>query len=376
MKSRLSNGILNRLILLIFIYLFLVGCFGFLTSNFYVSYKNYQLLDMIYESDDVNEIIKNANDMGFVVTTSNAPSTLMKPEEIIEVIDGYAVVRTPTSIELIGDTVIQFTINPNIIDDFTLLLFGFVLFTTLVFIMVVFVIYFYMQKRVIIPANEIVNLISSKDSNYKFKYDDEFLIIKTELEIKNKRIQSELELKNEIMKAITHELKTPLAKISTILYLHKNQVDGYKTIEEAESIVNDIVITNEELINKTLAHFNDNIADGIVTVQEELDSLLYEYKEISLLISKTYKNDIEIKSNFLVAKFVITNIMSNAYKYADTYIEIKIDGNKIIVTNDYSKNISKKGNGLKIVYKLIESKNIELKTFYTQNTYEAVITFN
>lgn len=376
MRSRLSTGILNRLILLIFMYLFLVFCFAFLSTNFYVTYKNYQLMDVIYEAEDVHEIISAANKAGYVVTVSNDIPHISNEDEVLTVIDGYAVINNNDHIELVGPQVIQFNINPYIVNDFSKLLLAFIAFTAIVFLIIVLLIYFYMQKRVIVPASEIVNLISNKNSDYKFNYDDEFLIIKTELEIKNKRIQSELELKNEILKAITHELKTPLAKISTIMYLHKNQVDGYEVLEDVEEMINEIITINEELINKTLSHFNDNIADGVVTVQEEIDSLVSQYMESGLIINKLYVKDYEIKSNFLVAKFVIANVISNAFKYADKYIDIRIDGNQLIVSNDYTKNISKKGNGLKIVNKLIENKNIDVNYFYSQDVYEVVITFN
>lgn len=377
MRSRLSTGILNRLILLIFMYLFLVFCFAFLSTNFYITYKNYQLMDVIYDADSVHEVIEAANDAGYVVTVSNDITHMNGDDEVLTVVDGYAVVvNNNGDIELVGPQVIQFNINPNIISDFSKLLLAFIAFTGIIFVIIVFLIYFYMQKRVIIPASEIVNLISNKESDYQFNYDDEFLIIKTELEIKNKRIQSELELKNEILKAITHELKTPLAKISTLVYLHKNQVDGYAVLEDVEEMINEIITTNEELINKTLSHFNDNIADGVVTVQEEVESLVNEYMESGLKVNKMYVRDYEIKSNFLVAKFVIANVVSNAFKYANSYIDIRIDGNQLIISNDYTKNISKKGNGLKIVNKLIENKNIDVNYFYSQDVYEVVITFN
>lgn len=376
MRSKISTGILNRLVLLIFMYLFLVFCFAFVSTNFYVPFKNYQLMEVIYASDDVKEIISTANASGFVVSVSNDVVHIKTEDEVLDVVDGYAVIMSEEKIELVGPQVIQFSINPAIINDFSKMLLVFIIFTAIVFVIIILLIYFYMQKRVIKPASEIVNLISNNESDYQFTYDDEFLIIKTELEIKNKRIQSELELKNEILKAITHELKTPLAKISTLMYLHKNKVEGYEVLEDVEEMINEIITTNEELINKTLSHFNDNIADGIVTVQEEVESLVSQYMESGLTINKMYVRDFEITSNFLVAKFVIANVISNAFKYADKYIDIRIDGNQLIISNDYTKNISKKGNGLKIVNKLIENKNIDVKYFYSQDVYEVVITFN
>jgi PAS domain S-box-containing protein len=144
-------------------------------------------------------------------------------------------------------------------------------------------------------------------------------------------------MKSEFISLASHQLRTPLSAIKTYSHmlsdgymgeLNDSQKQSLKTIISASNRMNELIST---LLNIT------RIESGTIAVNTrslKLDEVIEEIipelklmadaKSINLHVDKVGKESTQIKTDSLIVKEVVTNLVSNAIKYTPEEGEVKV----------------------------------------------------
>jgi len=160
------------------------------------------------------------------------------------------------------------------------------------------------------------------------------------------------EVKNDLLSNITHEFKTPIATISTVLEAMKNfnALDDKAKSEKYLGIANSQVTKLNEMVEKILetATLNQEklaLNKCPVNITELIESVIEKYQFINSDKTFNYKNNIE-NTVLNLDKFhfenAIGNIIDNAVKYGGNIISIEINS----TNNGVEILIKDNGNGI------------------------------
>ncbi|MCJ8328194.1 MAG: ATP-binding protein [Campylobacterales bacterium] len=236
-----------------------------------------------------------------------------------------------------------------------------------IFLIIAFFITYRISKRIKIETNNILNFLvdlSNKKNKNKIKSDFtlEFYTITRYLNTMSNRLSkrdkqkskqnAKLKLSNrqkdEIISAISHEFKNPIAIISgytqTILededlpkeiknkFLHKINSNANKMT----SIIDTLRLSLQLEEGKQKLNFRNN---NIKKMCEEIISdLKAKYKHRKIIIKGS---DLELEVDKILFNIILSNIIENALKYSEDEIIISLDKNEIII-EDFGIGISEK----------------------------------
>lgn len=236
-----------------------------------------------------------------------------------------------------------------------------------IFLIIAFFITYRISKRIKIETNNILNFLvdlSNKKNKNKIKSDFtlEFYTITRYLNTMSNRLSkrdkqkskqnAKLKLSNrqkdEIISAISHEFKNPIAIISgytqTILededlpkeiknkFLHKINSNANKMT----SIIDTLRLSLQLEEGKQKLNFKNN---NIKKMCEEIISdLKAKYKHRKIIIKGS---DLELEVDKILFNIILSNIIENALKYSEDEIIISLDKNEIII-EDFGIGISEK----------------------------------
>lgn len=228
----------------------------------------------------------------------------------------------------------------------------------------------YIYSRIIsepiLKINSIAKEIAKKNFNQKLNYsgNDEFSELSRsintmsenledtilDLEVANKKLKIDIEKekaqdrkRRDFLKAISHELKTPITIISGQIEGMIHNIGKYKDrdkyLKESLDKVNDLSLLTEEIIN--LSKYEEGMELKINKFN--LNNLVLDilYNRGYLIHNRNLKiKFIEIKDVFIngdkdILKKVISNIITNSIRYSkeNTEIEIEIGSNFFRVKN-------------------------------------------
>lgn len=214
------------------------------------------------------------------------------------------------------------------------------------------------------------------EHDYTFKINDEVNSLIKSVEYMRKEINSKEEYKTNMYQSLSHELKTPIAVISSYVEAVNDKVVSYEeaidTIDEEIKILSKDVNKILELNKLNYLKESNEIKDEKIDVTDLLNDLVKKYKlqrrDVEWRINVEEENI--LRGTYDIWKLVFDNIFGNFVVYADKCIEITIKNNTLEFYNDgdnieddlikdvftqYRKGIKGKfGLGLSIVKKSVE----------------------
>ncbi len=413
-ESKLSKEITQLIFMLVVVYFVMIIGATIFIQNFYVDFKLSQL-QTFFEDNSENlsedDLINYANNEGFTYTIKSKSSVeeealnaLLDPNsnfseysEFLNMFNRIAGEQTHENPESNGlearfnnktemvtfatkENLITLSLNSSITDDIVLITVAIAIFTTLLFLIMIIAVNMFINKRVGRPLDQLSNYIDDianlkTGSNLTFSHDDEIAKIGMALLSMEQDLNKEIVNRNELLRAVTHELKTPLAHIVTLMYLHKSKVGEYADFDYINTEVQNIISENNELIQITLNSL------------ESPDKLIQEFNLKGLIEGKikmfdvylTEKNvdlDLEsytFKANPVPLNLVLNNLLLNASKYSHSFIKIENRANTVTISNDYKDNAGN-GVGKTIISRLSEYENYQIDSFEEDGIYKTIIT--
>ena len=186
------------------------------------------------------------------------------------------------------------------------------------------------------------------------------------------------EVKNDLINNITHELKTPIATISTVLEALKsfNALDDKEKSEKYLSMANLQLTKLNEMVEKiletaTINQENLAITKHSINIGELLEHVIDKFKLIAADKTISFKNNAK-KTTISLDKFhfenAIGNIIDNAIKYGGDKISIELTSEKNslqILIKDNGEGIpkSEKDNIFKQFYRIPTGNTHNVKGF-------------
>ncbi len=195
--------------------------------------------------------------------------------------------------------------------------------------------------------------------------------------------------REELLRNISHELKTPIAKGKFLLEKLEN-IDDSRTLKDINTIFYDIETLTKKLLEREKLNFavlKTNKFKASSLILESLSKLLIEDES---QVTINIKSDFTIEADFYYLTIALKNLIDNAMKYAKKFpIEIESSENSIYIknlanelSNDliyYIQPFTREPNqqqghglGLNIVNKILELHGFYLKYEY-RNSYNIFI---
>ncbi len=415
-ESKLSKEITQLNFILVVIYFVMIFGATIFIQNFYVDFKINKLEDFYTDNQATlteQQLIDYADSQGFTYTVKSL--TAIEQEALDAILDpnskfsdyseflamfnkiaGQQLMpgEEPHSLEAHfnrqteqvtfanKDNLITLSLNAAITNDIVLITMAIATFTTLIFLVMIISVNIFINKRVGKPLDQLSTYIDdianlNASNTLTFTHDDEITKIGMALVNMEQDLNREIVNRNELLRAVTHELKTPLAHIVTLMYLHKSQVGEYADFDYINEQVQDIISQNNELIQVTLSSLT------------ETDKLKQEFNLKPFIESKVktfevYLNDKSVdldlqpftfEANPVPLNLVFNNLLLNASKYSHSFLSVSNQDGTVTIANDFKDNAGS-GVGKTIITRLSEFENYQIEASEKDGIYTTVIKLN
>lgn len=330
-------------------------------NNIYLKYELEPILD--YEDKNNEVFYFKKHTFGFISIQKES----FDDELIIKIkyLDEFLILKTQD----------EENINDKLILNILIFIDIFILMLTFIYIL-----------NLLSPLKKITQKITSfangnLSSRIDIKSNDEIGILSNSFNQMASSLQSLIQTREELLRDIGHELRTPIAKGKFAI----EKIDDFSQKELLKKIFNDLEILTDELIE--LEKLNSNKLN-ISTFSSEtliIESLSKLYLDDESKIEIFIKNDFKINADLAYLSTALKNLIQNALKYSISFpIEIYAQDNKIIVKNEgekllkeleyylrpFTQELSQRdgfGLGLSIVEKIISKHNFKLEYDYLDN---------
>ncbi|MGB5791574.1 ArsS family sensor histidine kinase [Poseidonibacter sp.] len=330
-------------------------------NNIYLKYELEPILD--YEDKNNEVFYFKKHTFGFISIQKES----FDDELIIKIkyLDEFLILKTQD----------EENINDKLILNILIFIDIFILMLTFIYIL-----------NLLSPLKKITQKITSfangnLSSRIDIKSNDEIGILSNSFNQMASSLQSLIQTREELLRDIGHELRTPIAKGKFAI----EKIDDFSQKELLKKIFNDLEILTDELIE--LEKLNSNKLN-ISTFSSEtliIESLSKLYLDDESKIEIFIKNDFKINADLAYLSTALKNLIQNALKYSISFpIEIYAQDNKIIVKNEgekllkeleyylrpFTQELSQRdgfGLGLSIVQKIISKHNFKLEYDYLDN---------
>lgn len=415
-ESKLSKEVTQHIFILVVVYFVMIFGATIFIQNFYVDFK-LNKLQVFFEQNEAtlteNELITYADEQGFTYTIKSksdveeeALDAILDPNsnfsdytEFLQMFNRIAGNQsTPENAEhhfeakfnsqtemvtfATRDNLITLSLNASITNDIVIITMAIATFTTLIFLAMLISVNMFINKRVGRPLDKLVSYIDDianleSNQDLTFTHDDEIAKIGTALMSMEHDLNREIVNRNELLRAVTHELKTPLAHIVTLMYLHKSQVGEYADFEVVNDQVQNIISENNELIQVTLNSLTAtdklkqefNIKPFIESKIKMFDVYLNE-KNVELEL-----DSYEFTANPVPLNLVFNNLLLNASKYSKSFLKVTNDGSIVTISNDFTDNAGS-GVGKTIISRLSEFENYTIEASEQDGVYSTTVKLN
>lgn len=412
-ESKLSKEITQLNFILVVIYFVVIFGATIFIQNFYVDFKLHKLqvfYDANVETLTEEELIEYADNQGFTYTIKSksaieqeALDALLDPKSDFSDYSQFLNMfnritgdqgttndpehnfeaqfnnKTEMVTFVTEENLITLSLNSSITNDIIVITMTIAIFTSLIFLIMIISVNLFINKRIGRPLDQLVGYIddiaslnSSKTLN--FTHDDEITKIGMALVSMEHDLNKEIVNRNELLRAVTHELKTPLAHIVTLMYLHKSQTGEYANFDYVNDQVQNIISENNELIQITL-----NSLTSTDKLKQEFN--IKPFIENKIKTFNVYLNDKSVdinmhnytfETNPVPLNLVFNNLLLNASKYSHSFLSVSNDNNVITIANDYLDNAGS-GVGKTIISRLSEFENYNIEATEDDGIYTTII---
>ena len=178
-----------------------------------------------------------------------------------------------------------------------------------------------------------VNRLKNGDLNvsFKLKGKDEIVQISNTLDDALKSLKNIINSRKLFLRAIMHELKTPLARgrvINSLLKDKQSQKEFKKVFDRLEMIIDEFAKVEQLISDRYILKIHKfNIID-ILEQSEEM--LMTDQKRVGLNIKEPFI----VQSDFSLLTLLFKNLLDNAIKYSpDKKAEVIVEKNRVIIKN-------------------------------------------
>lgn len=214
---------------------------------------------------------------------------------------------------------------------------------TIIFIMLLFVLFIVWVFSILTPLNSIRNYIDhlrqGEDIDLNIVRSDEIGEIAESLSNMNEELKKQQRIREEMIQNISHDLKTPIATIKSYSESIKDGIYPYDTLEKSV----DVIIENANRLEKKA--YNLNTFNKLEYLKDSDDSsLMSKVIEKAILSIEAIRNDIEVETDIDPSvefhgaeepwQTVVENLLDNALRYAKTKVRITLENNFLEVYND------------------------------------------
>ncbi len=322
----------NKIIVLFSIIILTIIVVGMLTTNYvsdhFIHYKYDKAYDSYYKQDlSTSEFSDYLINEGFIVTSQQIPEYAGSGNISCHIEEDELVVYEN------DQPVLYAILNENIVNDMKNLLMYSFLFTNILIILILIIIYCYFNKSILYKLNNLETMMvnfkeldyfepSAEETNNEIdKLVFEFYKMANTIKFENKQ-------KKFLIMTLSHELKNPISNIEAIIDMNRLGIEPYNDnctqndlmepqVEKMKSIVTELVNAYKYEIDQPFE-------------QVEVKSLIEMVISSQTLPSSTINfnfngNDNQIiKTNPKIFEHIISNIISNIHKYSQSASEAQI----------------------------------------------------
>ncbi len=390
-KSRsLRYSVISIYILSLVLFVGVIILFTLIYQKSYVDGKigqarNYLATEDIMLEDAVFELNSKGYDLSYQ-SESLEIKDIQYQDILNERIKTVVYVEDENYGHIVINGVVEAHINDTLITEFASDLYVVIIATVLIYIGVTLIFAQYFVFQIVNPLTRINNELRRIS---EFDFEGTKLDFKSHGEIQNlaqsvENIKVSLKSYNRnrtsLVSALVHELKSPVATISSVIQLNKMKHEKYndevtvQIIEESIETISAITkmsleIFEKQTIYKMVSHdMVSFISDEILNVKPKLD-------EKSLNVSVSSEEaiwNIDEESFSLIMSNLLNNIC-NYSKYEST-VEISVSKDVITFTNEIADEFtSGTGKGLKIISSLLKDMDMDLEYYDNDNKYYVII---
>ncbi|WOO88628.1 HAMP domain-containing sensor histidine kinase [Mollicutes bacterium LVI A0078] len=362
----------NKIIVLFTVILVVViGLGTFATayvSNHYIHYKydaayaNYYKQEMT--TSEFSEYLINE---GFIVTEQEIPEYKTAANISCHIEDDQIVVYENDK------PVLYAVLNENIVTDLNRLLIYAALFINVIIIMTLVIIYVYFNKSILFKLNKLENEMVNFKSVDSYPVnnnstENEIDLLTNEFYKMANTIKVEDKQKKFLIMTLSHELKNPISNIEAVIDMNRLEVKPYNDnqkqnelveiqVEKMKTIVSDLLNAYTYEINQEpqLVDIKSAIREVVSSQALATSNLIFVYNQDS---------DYNLQVNHKVFEHIVSNIVSNIYKYAqdDSQVTITITDSEIKFENVRSKEPRDKSTEIRILLNQYLCHEIGLET--------------
>ncbi|MFV0425352.1 MAG: hypothetical protein ACK5K7_07360 [Bacilli bacterium] len=282
---------------------------------------------------------------------------------------------------------IEAHIDDTLITEFASDLYIVIIATVLIYIAVTLIFVQYFVLQIVNPLTKINNelrRISEFDfegTKLEFKSHGEIQMLAQSVENIKVSLRSYNRNRTALVSALVHELKSPVATISSVIQLNKMKHEKYddevtvQIIEESIETISSITKMSLEIFEKQTI-YKMMSQDMIPFISEQLSHVKpkLDEKELKVVINGDSTIwDVDIESFALIMSNLLNNICN--YSKKGSVVDVKISNETITFTNDIAEEFtSGTGKGLKIISSLLNDMGMGLEYFEDNGKYHLIIT--
>lgn len=391
MKSRsLRTSVITVYILSLMLFVGVVIAFTVIYKGSYVDGKISQARAYLASSDiTVEDAIYELNARGYTLSYQQENLDLRSIQEenlLVEPVTTAVFVDNSEYGHIIINGIVEAQIDDTLISDFASDMYIVIIATVLIYIGVTLVFVQYFVFQIVNPLtriNDELRRISEFDfdgSKLSFKSHGEIRDLARSVENIKLSLKSYNRNRTSLVSALVHELKSPLATISSVIQLNKMKHEKYddevtvKIIEESIEDISTITKMSLEIFEKQSIY--KMVKFDIVTfIEKQILNVKPKLDEKGLVINVISEETIwrVDEESF---SLIISNLLNNICNYSkqNSTVEINVSKDVITFTNDIADEFtSGTGKGLKIIASLLKDMGMSLEYYEDSGKYYVII---